>query len=191
MKQIIWKRALAFLIDSLIVSLLIIISQFFIEHQTFEKEINLLNDQLIREEITFNYYYQEVTEIYYQSFAQNMPNNILSIVFVVLIFMFMPLFLNKTIGMHVTSIKYQEKIKLWQLFIRTAVIQGLVYSIIGVILIYFIKDQAYFITMGILGFFQLTILLASAFMVLLKEDNRGLQDILSKSLIVLEEEENA
>ncbi len=191
MATIVWKRALAFLIDSLIVSLLLVIVYFFIPYHDYSNELSKIVNQLLRDEISVQTYFIEMAEVYQTAQQADLGLGIINFVLVVIFFMIIPYFREKTIGQAINGIKIKsDKLTLWQLFIRAIVVNSILITIISLTTVNLLAPLPYIILIFVLSIAQIVIVIKSIFMILLNDDRRGLQDIWSNTEIVFEEEKN-
>ena len=72
------------------------------------------------------------------------------------------------------------------LLIRNIVINGLGSLLTSLVCIFILPGKLYFIVTSIFGIIQILLVIISGFMVLYRKDKRGLQDIFSKTKVVLE-----
>ncbi len=192
MAPIVWKRALAYLIDILIVSLCLVVVQFFITYQSFSAETNRIISDLVAGDIAPRQYFVQIAEVYQKIDLHNFGLNVINLVLIIIFFIIVPLFKEQTIGQMINGIKIQSaKLTFGQLFIRAIVVNSILISIISLALVYFITPLAYLMLLFFLGLIQFALVIKSVFMILLNEDHRGLQDIWSKTRIVFKEEEDA
>ena len=70
---------------------------------------------------------------------------------------------------------------------RSIIDIGLLYSLITVFLVQIVDYKTYFFTLVIFGIIQFLLVIISIFMILYRRDKRGLQDIFSRSNVVLNE----
>lgn len=190
MEKIVYKRGLAYLIDISIISLLLLLALLIMPNTNdFRSEIGNLNETFLNEEISEKEYLNQLVTLNHQTDLEKKYETLLSISLIVFFFMIIPMKIKKTIGQLLVGIKIKSKnLNLKQLFIRAVVVNGLLYSIICVILMFFVSSIAYFSIITILGILQVIITIKSFFMILLNKDHKGLQDIWSNTEIVLEEE---
>jgi len=93
-----------------------------------------------------------------------------------------------TLGKKILGIKveasYNQKLTFKSLFIRNLVINGLLYLIIVVLTLYLLPPSIYFTLISIIGFIQITLVIISIFMVLYRQDKRGIHDLLAHTKVV-------
>ena len=193
------KRLLAYIIDMLfILSVIMLISYFFKNNNNIleaQKNINVLNEQFIRSDISFIKYFDTYSNLNYQIDSNNLIITIIDLLIMILYFIIIPFFTNGiTFGKYILKIKIKEsnkeKITLKPLIIRSLIINGLLYYVLSIINVLIFKNNTYFIILTILGIFQLLLVIGSGFMVIYRHDLRGLHDIISKSSVINRGEED-
>ena len=185
------RRLIAYVIDMLFVlSVAMIISYFFKNNNNIlaaEKQINGLNEEFIKSEIDFNEYFNNYAIYNYTIEKNNIPCLIIDIILVILYFIILPKCTNGwTFGKYIMKIKIKsddKKLSIKQLIIRSSIMNGLCYLILSFIALLVLKNQNYFIVLTILGFLQILLVIISGFMVIYRQDSKGLQDLISKSTI--------
>ncbi len=190
MKPIVYKRGLAYLIDILIISLIFIIIQIYMpKTNDYRDQIGLLNEAVIREEIGRRDYLSQLVELNYQVDLERGYETAISMLLLVFFFIIIPKINQKTIGQLLVGIKIKsDYLTLKQLFIRAVVVNGLLYTMIGLLLLFTVSSFVYFMVLSLLGIIQIIITIKSIFMILLNEDSKGLQDIWSNTEIIFEGE---
>ena len=93
-----------------------------------------------------------------------------------------------TLGMYINGIKLKGKLNVKNLLLRNIIATGLMYLLASIILVYTTKDTLYFILLSIFGISQFLLVIISTFMIIYRKDHSGLQDIISKTKIVLAKE---
>ncbi|MDD3453790.1 MAG: RDD family protein [Bacilli bacterium] len=193
------KRLAAYIIDMIfIIAVIMLINYVFKYNENiFEahKNINQINEQILRSEITFDDYFVSYSKLNYQIDSSNLIITIISLLIMIFYFVFIPFFTNGvTFGKYILKIKINEKnkeqISIKALIIRSFIINGILYYLLSIIAVILFKNTTYFIILSILGFFQLLLVISSGFMVIYRHDLRGLQDIFSKSNIIYRGEKN-
>lgn len=185
------RRLLAYIIDMLfIISITMIISSLFKDNNNIleaEKQINVLNEEFIKSEIDFNEYFNNYAIYNYTIEKNNIPCLVINIIFVIFYFIILPKCTNGwTLGKYIMKIKIKsndKKLSIKQLIIRSSIMNGLCYLILSFIALLVLKNQNYFIVLTILGFLQILLVIISGFMVIYRQDSKGLQDLISKSTI--------
>ena len=96
----------------------------------------------------------------------------------------------QTFGKKIMGIKIARKDKecltLKSLLIRNIIINGLGSLLTSLVCIFILPGKLYFIVTSIFGIIQILLVIISGFMVLYRKDKRGLQDIFSKTRVVLD-----
>ena len=94
----------------------------------------------------------------------------------------------QTIGKILTKTKVVNldgsDIKLYNIILRALIINFLIYPLITIPIIYFIKYNIYFIISIFLTFIEFFIVIFTIFMVLYRQDKKGLHDILTKTKVI-------
>jgi uncharacterized RDD family membrane protein YckC len=184
------KRFKAYLIDIAILIFILIIVGFIIpenqENKILNNEIVELNESLIRKDISFSQYYNHFSLIVKDLDSNNTALTLINIFFVIMYFVVYPSFTDgKTIGqrkMKIQILDYNDEIpSIRQLMIRNLIINGVLYMIIMLLILFIVSEEYYFTWVSILGIIQLIIVFYSAYMVIYSKDKKGLQDILSNT----------
>lgn len=187
------KRLTAFIIDILVTStILSIFNMFFLDNKAISilnSKFNDINELVLNKTIKFNDYMINFADIVKGLSEEYLFSMIFSIIISFIYFVLIPYYKNgQTLGLNIMKIKIasieDEEIRIPSLLIRSVIINGILYNYIVLILLYIMPSMSYFISVSILGIMQLLLVIASIFMVLYKRDKKGLQDILSKSVVV-------
>lgn len=185
------RRFLAYIYDTCILILILLLTSYFFPRS---EKLNDLNDELstleksyLEEKIEDSDFISEYSNIAYDIDKENVPYSVINILYVMLFFIYIPL---KCDGMTLGCKKLGIKIKMDKgtldtnaLVIRNVIVNGLLYMILSILLLYFLPKRLYFYATTILGFVQFMLVIISGFMVLYRHDRKGLQDIFSKSSI--------
>lgn len=189
------KRLWAFLIDFIfIVAILMLLSNFIPKDsqiKVLNDDINKLTEQVLNNEITVRYYVKEYSSYITEIDSKNVLFNTISLIITVIYFVIIPVFTKKTLGKHIMHLeikrKDDKKLSIVNTFLRSIISSALLYSIITLLLVIFGSPISYLYFVIILGIIQFILVIISAFMILYRKDNQGLQDILSNSNVVLKE----
>jgi uncharacterized RDD family membrane protein YckC len=183
-----FKRLFAYLIDMLILGLM-----FFILHnllptstvvQVGNHNLAILEEQLLKEQITITEYLNQFISISYQVDKANIVHTGINILLIIIYFIIIPIITKgKTIGLYLMKLKIDGKLSIFNLFIRNIITTGILYMIIYLILISFVDEKIYFYSITILGFIQFLLVIISTFMIIYRKDKKGLQDIFSNTEI--------
>lgn len=185
------KRLLAYLIDMLILGLIFMMLYKLLPTNSIVVEGNhniaILEEQLLREEITLNYYLNQFINISYTVDKTNLIHTGINILLLIIYFIIIPIITEgKTIGLYLMKLKIDGKLSIFNLFIRNIFTTGIVYMILCLIFVSFTNEKIYFYSITILGFIQFLLVIISTFMILYRKDKKGLQDILSNTEIIKE-----
>ena len=186
------KRGLAYIIDFLfITSIFMIIDYFLIKiDDTFIMEnINNITEGFLENKISFKTFLEEYSIYLNELDKKNIIYNSINVCLMILYFVIIPVITKgKTLGKHILKIKIEKinnkKLNIFDTFIRSIINVGILYSIISIIILYLVKPDIYLIILIILGIIQFLLVITSVFMILYSHDKSGLQDILSRSIVV-------
>lgn len=185
-------RVFAFLIDALFVGIMFSIFGLFFSHATTNLETSQekLNKQYLNHEISFESYYQEYGVLVYQIDQHKKIDILSNFIIQVVYFILLPfLWGGKTIGLWVCKAKIvtvnHTNPPIWALLVRSTIVYGTGYLVFHFLLLYLLCDLSYFIGITILGFLQILLVISSGFMILYRKDSLGLQDILSKTRVMI------
>jgi len=192
MKANLGKRAVCYILDSLIVAIICVIISLVvpksIEYISVQNDISILNESYLNSEISFSEYFDQ-----YSMLIKDMDqNNLLYVsccfVFTFIYFIIIPLFLNGiTVGMLICKLKLKRKNQslFMVVFIRGVVAYGVLYYPLGLAVL-LIPGNLYFMVLTILAIIQILVVISSVFMIKYRNDKRSLADILSSSNILIE-----
>lgn len=191
------KRTGAYLFDLTLFAMVLII--FFVviprpDVSGLESEMDLLSQKLIQNEMTFESYIYQVSELCQEMDKKTVLSNVINLIYVLIYFVTIPvIFGGKTLGKHLFKIRIVKdsgKLNFFDMLIRTVINQGLLYMIFGVVAIYLLPSYYYFIVMAFLSIIQILLVIISIFMILYRRDKCGIQDLLSKTHVI-DESKNA
>lgn len=193
MKASFKQRMGAYLIDLMVLigifSLIYFLIPENVKNTVLEQELNLLNENFIKEEIVLGDYFNEYSNIIYNLDKNNTINSIINVIILVIYFIAIPFITNgKTLGKYILGIKVstknKENVSILGLIIRNLIFNGFIYLLGSMLLLIITSGTTYFISLIILGIIQIILSLSSAFMVIYRKDFRGLHDILSNTKVV-------
>lgn len=194
MKASFGKRLLAFIIDSIIVTLIFTLFTYFIPEsknvETLNKQIGEVSQKFLNEEITNLEYFNQYGILAHSLDKEMFLPSLLNFVLLIGAFVIIPYY-NKgqTIGKKLLKIKLVKEegdLSINDLIIRNVIINGFGYTLVGLTIMFLVNDNVYFITISILTFIQFLLVIISAFMVLYRHDKKGLQDIICKTSVIEE-----
>lgn len=190
MKASLKKRMIAYLIDLIILLVILGLISLF-----YKPEISQLNNAMdlntlkyASGDIGFNEYINKLSTIYKEIDIKNIIINIINVVYIISYFIIFPYFNNgQTVGKQIMDINVKStnngKLTLTKLFIRNLIINGLLYLVSVIICSLIIPKEYYFISITLLGIIQISLTLASIFMVIYRKDKKGLHDLLAHTWV--------
>ena len=183
------KRLLAYTLDITILGIVLLLTNIIIpkDNKDLNVKLDTLNESYLNEEIGFNEYLNNYSEISYNLDKQNIIYTVVNIVFVIAYFIILPYFLNgQTIGKKVFKIKVtkENKLTIISLIIRNLIINGLGYMLLSLLLIYILKPYTYFVTTTILSLIQLTLMIIILIGLIKNKENLILHDRLSNTKVI-------
>jgi uncharacterized RDD family membrane protein YckC len=188
------KRLKAYLIDISILAIILFTISLILPNQGTVRLSNYfseLNELFIKGDITLLTYLKEYSLVVHKIDLSNVTLSIINSFFIIVYFVLYPFYKNgQTIGQKFMSIKIisenNNRPSVQALMIRNLIINGLGYMIISLSLLYLIPKIFYFLVISILGIIQLMIVIRCCFMIIYKEDKKGLQDVISKTYFIEE-----
>lgn len=186
------KRIIAYIIDFIFISAILMIVTYFIPKNSnvefLNNDINNLTEQVLNSEITFEAYAREYS-IYLSSIdKENVIYNVISVVIMMIYYVIVPVIFKATLGKYIMKLEIKnkdgKKLNLFNTFTRSIVTEGMLYSLITIFLVQIVSSKTYLLNLIILGFTQFILVIISLFMILYRHDKRGLHDILSRSIVV-------
>ncbi len=195
MKVTKFKRLFAYSIDLIFLGLILIIINSFIPNNRniniLNQELNNLNESFIKKEIDYETYINRYASINYDMDKNTVLSNIITTSAIIIYFVIVPYYCNgKTLGLYLNKYKIvkdnQEQLTINSLLIRNFIVNGLIYSIVSLIMVFLTNGLSYLLIVSSVGLFQIILVIISLFMISYRSDQKGLQDILSKTQIVSE-----
>lgn len=189
------KRLGAYLIDFIFISAVIILVSFFIpKNNTVDKlndDINKLTEEVLNGDISFNKYFNEYSTYVSMIDTNNVLNNTISLIIIIIYYVIIPSIYKTTLGKNLMHLyikrKDDKELNFTNMLVRGFIDVGILYSLVTVFLAQILSGHVYLYTLIILGIIQILLVFISAIMILYRSDKCGLQDILSKSNVVLKE----
>lgn len=195
MKANLKKRAMAYVIDILIVAVLASIISVFLPTNTkqieLEKEMARLSESYLANDIdTFEYL--KSSSVLSHKFDKGLV--LLYLIEAIILFLYyqiLPYFYGgKTIGFKLMHIKIQDKkydkLHFSTLFLRNLWANGFGYFILFMMGLYIFSDQIYLFGITFFAIIQILVVIASVFMIKYRRDKRSFADIVSHSNVILE-----
>lgn len=189
------KRLISYIIDFIFISAILMIVTYFIPKNTNVKvlnnDINELTEQVLNNEITLESYINEYADYLSNIERENVIYNLASFIIIFIYYVIVPIIFKTTLGKYIMhlSIKHKNnnKLNILNTMIRSSIDVGLLYLLVAVFLVQVIDSKTYLLALIILGIIQIILVIISIIMILYRSDKRGLQDILSRSNVVLKE----
>ncbi len=187
-----YKRLVAYMIDMFIVGLVISIISYNFDTTRLEKlsdkSIKLMNS-FTNGDISSDKYFFEYADILYKVNKANINGNLLGLVIYVGYFVLFQFFNGgATIGKKLLKIKVVSQgggeVSLWQMIVRTSIINGIVPLALSLILVFTTKGLVFLTLSSVVGLFENIFVIICVFMLLYKSDCLALHDIMSKSVVI-------
>lgn len=196
MKKVTGKRVVAYIIDYFIVALI----------ASLFARVQILNPQYDEYMKEYQNYTESLKEIMtdesgagklesmsYDLAKKSININIISLVVSVIYFVGFQ-FINKgqTLGKKILKLKLidteNEKLKFYQVLLNSAVINNLVTTGLTILFITYMSKATYLKYSQVLQLLEIGLLLGSLAFMIMRNDGRGLHDLLAKTNVVKEEE---
>lgn len=192
MQKKIIKRGSAYLIDIFIISLLLLFCNILFETKNMSNlslEMNKTYELYLSEKISFDEYFTNYSNLAHQYDQSRLGFTFINVALILLFFIIIP-YLNKgqTIGLKIFKLKIKERndsnLKISSLILRNIIVNGLLYLVLLLIILFIFDGKIYFVLNSILGFSQILLVICSTFVLIYRKDNYGFQDMISKTEIV-------
>lgn len=186
------KRIIAYIIDIFFLVLILMLVYKMMPENNNIKLLNVkldyLNEQFLNKDITFFTYINDYSKISYGMDKENLIYTVINICFTIIYFILIPYFFKgQTIGMKLLKIKLikeDNNLNFKSLIIRNLIINGLLYMLISLLLIYLITNLAYFIIITILGVIQICVVITSLVGIIKNDENLILHDKIANTKVV-------
>lgn len=186
------KRIIAYIIDFIFISAILMVVSYFIPKNSnvefLNNDMNNLTEQVLNSEITFQSYAGEYSLYLSNIDKENVIYNVISVVVLLIYYVIVPVIFKATLGKYIMKLEIKhkdgKKLNLYNTFVRSCITEGMLYSLITIFLVQIVSSETYLINLIILGFIEFILVITSLFMILYKRDKRGLHDILSRSIVV-------
>ena len=193
MKAYFLQRLVSYLIDFFIIIFIVTGITFFIPtsdaYKEAYEEANEISDLYFNGEISNSEYLSRYGDVSYTMAKETIVVTIIHLVVTVAYFGTYAYYMNgQTIGKKIMKIRVVNKdnsnVGHSILIFRTAIIYGVIESIISLIILQFINSDMYLYAITPLEFLQYIFILISLFMIMFRKDGKGLHDILFKTKVV-------
>ncbi len=193
MKASFFKRLLAYVIDTIILTLIIGVLSSVVSNKQYEKaseEYMKLQESYMKQEITITEYQNDIKPIVYDMQKSSVTINTVSVLLSIAYFIvFQYLNRGQTIGKKLMRIKITENNKepsLKAMVIRTIIINSILTGILNIILIYLLNKNTYYTGYQIVSYIELAFAFISALFIIYRKDKLGLHDIIAKTEVIEE-----
>lgn len=187
------KRLLAFLIDSVVLSIIfsIITIGYVSNNNSIEDKLTGYQDKIESGELSEEEVVNEYYNLFYNIQKDNRKDNTVNFVLYIGYFIIFG-YLNKgqTIGKKLVKIKVVnnngDTPSIYNMIFRNVFIYGLFTMLFSILFIDIINFKIFMSVYFILSYIECIIVVISFFMVLYKKDGRGLHDIIAKTKVIEE-----
>lgn len=188
------KRAFAYLFDMIIMFIVLYLIKSYIPKTlnitNLDLEMNSINELLFSNKINFMTYLNRYAIIMHDLDKENILLSIFNAIYIIIYFVIIPYFnKSRTLGKVVFGLKIEKsdksKLTVDDLLLRSMVTTGLLYLLFTLVSVYVFSGLVYFVIAIILGIIQTLLLIISIFMVIYRKDDKGLQDLLAKTKVVI------
>ena len=190
------KRLLAYVIDAIVLSIIMLLVSFGFSLfgndnvNKLNKQLSELNTEYLEnDELNYGEYINQYAEINYLMSKEEIPLNIVNALFIIVLFILVTHFKDgSTIGKSVMRIKIIEengnKPSINTLLIRSLFINSLGYLLLSLLFVFVLNSFAYFILTFILTIFEFSLVIISGFMILYRHDECGVHDKIAHTRVV-------
>lgn len=194
MKATFFERLGSFLLDSFIVSIIfsLICMGINTNQSNTEKLMSELDTKLMESSITVEEYVDEYQGLLYDYQKENILITGISLALTIAYYaVFQYMNKGQTLGKKIMRIKVvdqktEKPISILKGFLRSLLIYNILSGIICIPLLYLLKENIYFVIYFILLSIEMLFIIISAMFILYRKDKRGLQDILTNTVVIKE-----
>ena len=194
----IYKRAIAYFIDLMIVAILSsLLSLVFTNAEknsvNSQKLVDLTN-QLVEKKITTEEYYKEFDAINYEVTLEGIPTTVITCVVIVIYYVVLSYFCHGiTLGKYLMKLKIvsakDKELSIGNYLLRSLIVNLLLTNLSSVILVKLLTKTSYISVYPKVSNAFTLLLLVSMIMIMYREDGRGLHDFMAGTKIVRMNEE--
>lgn len=196
MKTKLSSRLLAFLIDTIIVTLVFLgINSLLPKNhsiQVLEQEITELRSNYLKGNIDNKIYFNRYANIQRSLDQQYIPQYILNTIIILCYFVLVPYYWDgKTIGKKIFKIRIiktdsKQKPSLNDYLLRSLLINGILCYLISMCSVFLFSDFNYFLITIICGIMQILLVIISIFMIIYRHDFKGVHDLVCSTQVIKE-----
>ena len=186
-------RIVAYLIDVLIVSMIVSLLTIPFNNkniETLNSDLSSISDKYMNSEITMEEYLNQTLEITYDLNYNMIPITIIDMTCLIFYFIvFQHYNKGQTIGKKIMKIKIisndENELTINNYVYRSFILNGLLISMLDVILMLFMNKNYYFYLSFTLQFVQIVLILVTVLMVLFNKEGRGLHDKIGNTKVIM------
>lgn len=198
-----FKRVFAYILDMLIVSLLVMLLSYIPllnpNRNAYSEKYNELfnvSEQVNNNEISEEEYNEAAIPISYDIYRLSTPTVIINVVCYLLYFGVLPFLYNgQTIGKKLFQIRVvsasDKKLSLANYLLRATILGNIIISIGSTLVVYIFNVNNFYPIYQNLNLVGYIINYVSLFMILVRQDNRGIHDFVANTKVIFTEEEMA
>lgn len=201
-KPYIYKRVIAFIIDTLIVTIISgLLTIMFTNNEQYDadnKKLLELTQKMISEKQDQDKYMEEFNEINYNLTKDSINVTIITIGISVIYYSIMCYFCQGiTLGKYILKLKItsanDKPLNIFNYFLRSLIINSILSNIVTIVLINTLSKESYINISGRVGNVFTVLMVVSFIMMMYRDDGRGLHDIIGNTKVIstkdLEEKE--
>ena len=188
---IFWKRFLAFIIDSIIISFVCaLIAVPFLDSNKVTKLTNdtkSIVEDYTNDKISIEEYTDQINNIEYQLSKEMAIYSLLVLIAGISYYGIYQYKTGKTLGKKILHIKLDSnngELTLNQALFRCLIINSLIFSFIELVFLVFANSSIYLVASSTLHMIYYFILISSFFMITFRKDKRGLHDVICNTKVV-------
>ena len=188
-----YQRVAAYLVDIILIGILVTLLTFWIpeseKYKAAMKEKDEISDLYVNKEIDTNEYIDSMYAARYVIEKEIVVKSIITIVVTFAYFATFAYYNNgQTLGKKLLHIKVVnndgKEVSHLQLALRTLIINEVFFSTVSVIMLFFIKSDQFFYTIGLVELVQSLVVIVALIMVMVRKDKKGLHDMLCQTKVV-------
>ena len=193
------KRIIAYIIDFLLLNLVLlpiinlqVINPYLNEYNEYSIQYQDLIESSKEDASIVNTaeYKEKFMNLTFQLNKNSVVTNVISMVGMLLYFGVIQYFWNgQTVGKKILKLKVvsnneKDKLNIGNFILRSFILYGILYTLLLTVFVYVLSVKNYYYFSMIIGYMQLLTIAVISIMVLLRKDNRGLHDLLSKTKVI-------
>lgn len=188
-----YQRVTAYLVDIILIGIIVTLFTFWIpeseKYKAAMKEKDEISDLYVNKEIDTNEYIDSMYAARYVIEKEIVVKSIITIVVTFAYFATFAYYNNgQTLGKKLLHIKVVnndgKEASHLQLALRTLIINEVFFSTVSVIMLFFIKSDQFFYTIGLVELVQSLVVIVALIMIMVRKDKKGLHDMLCQTKVV-------